>query len=362
MQISIIIPIYKVAPYIIRCLQSIAYQTFTNYEVILVDDASPDNSLEIAIRFLQKNAINFQKTIHTKNKKQGAARNSGVKLAKGDYIFFIDADDRLINKNALQLIYNEIIKDNYDFVTAKEQHIEKKETILVTTEQYTENDNSNETKILKNSEILKALSENDIAPVVWNKLIRKNFLLNNNIHFFENTYFEDIPYCFTLCYKAKKIAIINTTTYVYYFQENNNATTAILSDKKIINAVTMCNELLLYADKNKVYEKTSKLLIHKTIAISVLYILAHPSLVTNKEKWKETYTLFQKMYNQSFLQNCKKHLFFPSWLAYYVMEKKDTIKNTNFINQLYRYVFLAMNIYNLKGKKEVIKEIRQKIC
>lgn len=341
MQISIIIPLYKVEKYIKRCLQSIICQNFTSYEVILVDDYSQDNSLKIAEHFLTDNNISFQSIQHTSNQKQGTARNNGLKIAKGKYIYFIDADDELENENALQLLYTEIEKDTYDFVTAKEQHIENGlEKIKAPTH--------NTTAILKETEITKALSKNNISPVAWNKLIRKDFLINNDIHFSENTYFEDIPYCFILCYKAQKVALLNSFTYKYYFLENNNATTSVLTTKKINDAVNMCGELLLFADKNKAYKKTGIFPVHQIVSQSLLYVLAHPSVISDKEKWVESYRLFKKMYKSSFLAKHKNNWFLPPNTAYYLVrnryqEKKYPIKGINFIKRILFGIFVRYN-------------------
>ena len=90
-EISIIIPVYNGADFIKRCYNSIKNQTFKDFEIIFVDDESKDNSLEI-LRELEKND-NKVKVFSQKNKKQGGARNTGLKNANGSYISFIDADD-----------------------------------------------------------------------------------------------------------------------------------------------------------------------------------------------------------------------------------------------------------------------------
>lgn len=341
MQISIIIPLYKVEKYIERCLQSIVNQTLTDYEVILIDDFSQDNSLHIAELFLRKNNISFQSIKHKVNQKQGAARNNGLKIANGKYIYFMDADDELAHKNTLQLLHTKIEEDNYDFVTAKELHIEDKKEKTITKE-------SSSTTILRETNILKALSRNKISPVVWNKLIQKKFLVTNRIHFFENTYFEDIPYCFTLCHNAKKVALINNITYKYYFQENANATTSVLDVRKIKDAANMCNELLLYAYKNKVHKEIGIFPIHQIVSQSLLYILAHPSVIADKEKWITSYILFQKMYRDSFLDKHKKNWIFSPPTAYYLVknkyqEKKYPIKGINFIKRILFGIFIRYN-------------------
>lgn len=98
MKISIIIPIYNVEPYIEECLQSVATQTFTEgLECVLVDDCGSDNSVAIAESFVDsyKGDIKFSLIHHDKNKGLSAARNTGIKAAKGEYLYFLDSDDTI---------------------------------------------------------------------------------------------------------------------------------------------------------------------------------------------------------------------------------------------------------------------------
>lgn len=90
-ELSIIVPIYKVEHYLVRCLESILKQSFTNYELILVDDGSPDRCGEIIDEFAERDSRII--AIHQNNQGVSAARNAGLRLARGKYIGFIDPDD-----------------------------------------------------------------------------------------------------------------------------------------------------------------------------------------------------------------------------------------------------------------------------
>ena len=103
--ISVIVPVYKVEPYIHRCIDSIIHQTYQNLEIILVDDGSPDNCGKICDEYA---AIDSRiKVIHKKNSGLSEARNSGRDVCKGEYIAFIDGDD-CIHKEMYQRLYNDI--------------------------------------------------------------------------------------------------------------------------------------------------------------------------------------------------------------------------------------------------------------
>ena len=91
MLVSIIIPVYKVEKYLPNCIESILRQTFKDFELILVDDGSPDNCGEICEEYAQKDSR--IKVVHQPNGGLSAARNSGIDIAKGDYLTFIDSDD-----------------------------------------------------------------------------------------------------------------------------------------------------------------------------------------------------------------------------------------------------------------------------
>ena len=98
MKVSIIIPVYHVEKYIERCVLSVLKQTYRPLEVVFVDDCSNDRSIDIAKKTIEKNgaaSIEFVFLEHDKNQGQSAARNSGIKASTGDYLYFLDSDDKL---------------------------------------------------------------------------------------------------------------------------------------------------------------------------------------------------------------------------------------------------------------------------
>ena len=106
--VSIIIPVYKVEPYIERCVQSVMAQTYTDIECILVDDCSPDQSIAICERMLIEyhGPITFQILHHEQNRGLSAARNTGTNAANSDYIFYLDSDDE-ITHDCISLLVKE---------------------------------------------------------------------------------------------------------------------------------------------------------------------------------------------------------------------------------------------------------------
>lgn len=112
-KISFIVPVYKMEKYIHQCVQSILKQTFKDFELILVDDGSPDTCPEICDEYAAKD--NRVKVIHKKNAGVSAARNSGIELAQGEWAYFVDSDD-WIQENAAEILYNDAVKTGADCV------------------------------------------------------------------------------------------------------------------------------------------------------------------------------------------------------------------------------------------------------
>ena len=115
--ISIIVPIYNGEKSIKRCLNSIARQTFTNYELVLIDDGSTDDSLKIVEKYVQRSDVLRERTRITSRKNSGAAktRNYGIGEATGEYITFIDQDD-VISKDYLEKYYHATLKNDVDII------------------------------------------------------------------------------------------------------------------------------------------------------------------------------------------------------------------------------------------------------
>ena len=114
MKISVIIPVYNTKEYLKECIDSILNQTIDLFEVIIVDDGSTDGSLELINQYAESHS-NIR-VISQKNCGLGAARNIGLKISKGEYIYFIDSDD-ILEKNALEYCYNLASKNKLDMLT-----------------------------------------------------------------------------------------------------------------------------------------------------------------------------------------------------------------------------------------------------
>jgi glycosyltransferase involved in cell wall biosynthesis len=201
---SIIVPVYNVEPYLERCLESIANQTLKNIEVIIVYDPSTDESLNICQSFLEK-YTNFRLHFGTNNG-AGAARNYGFDQAGGKFICYVDSDD-WIEPNLCSDMLLALNESGADFVNFGLDFFNNDGKILITKEKFSR-------KTLQGENIFrKAMLDDDILTVVWNKVYRRSFLIENQIRFPEVKEWEDILY-------SRKVAYFSHNTYfvskVYY--------------------------------------------------------------------------------------------------------------------------------------------------
>lgn len=203
--VSVIVPIYKVEKYIARCLDSIKAQTFTDFEVIMIDDGTPDRSAEIAERYTSDPRF---KLYHQQNAGLGAVRNRGVTLAKGEYIAFVDSDDA-VKPEHLEKLYAAASKNNADIVCCSYCCCDDNGEHLRTSKIRKRRGVYNAERLTGN--ILRDIS---IRRYVWSKLWRRSLFIDNSVTF-PTKLFEDAMTVPKLFYYAEKIAVITDTTYIY---------------------------------------------------------------------------------------------------------------------------------------------------
>jgi glycosyltransferase involved in cell wall biosynthesis len=215
--ISVIIPTYNCKKYIARAINSVFDQQIDNLEIIVIDDASTDNTFQ----YLTKKYQNKIKIIqHKTNQNLGAARNTGLSQAQGKYIFFLDSDDWL-NPNAFKHILEIAEKEKLEITAFGVDKVWPNNKI----EQY-----HNSALICNGGELaINRFNNYDIGSIVWNKLYLKSFLDKYKIKFITPYYHEDVMFTLQAIYKCKRYVSISDS-YYNYFQHSNT----ILSGKKTI--------------------------------------------------------------------------------------------------------------------------------
>ena len=202
--ISIIVPVYNVKEYIGKCVASILSQTYSDYEVILVDDGSTDGSGEMCDLFARQH--DKIKTIHQKNHGLSAARNTGIKVANGEVLSFVDSDD-WTEPHMLQSMMEAMVKYNADIVICRAQLVAPQNKI----EQIIGYD---EVKVMSRIEATKEiLKDENIPSFAWNKIYRK--VLFDEIEYPVGRIFEDTATTYKLFYKANSVVTIPYIGYDY---------------------------------------------------------------------------------------------------------------------------------------------------
>lgn len=205
---SLIIPAYNVEKYIKKCLDSVLNQTYNNYEIIIINDGSTDNTSKILESYKSNKKI---KIINQENKGLSSARNTGVSNAKGDYILFIDSDD-FIEKELLETL-NKTIKDE-DLIRFQIRTLDETNKII---KEYKEETFNN----LNGIEAFNKLSKYNLVELAVCYAYKKETFLKNNYRFEEKTYHEDfglIPY---IIISSKKVTSINYIGYNYLQRKNS---------------------------------------------------------------------------------------------------------------------------------------------
>lgn len=234
-KLSIIIPVYNCELYIERCLESLLNQTLQDLEIILVDDGSKDKSLELIKKFSDNRIKIFSQT----NQGQSKARNTGLDIATGEYIGFVDADD-WVDLNFYEKLYNAAKNNNADIAMAdfirKGKNKHKIRLHLIEEKVYT----SIEDKI----KVSNALKEG----CIWNKIYKHEIL--NNLSFNEGMYFEDGPFTLRALFNSNRLATV-TGTFYYYF-ENTKSTVKTMNHKKQNDKIKSRQEMLQFMKANNI--------------------------------------------------------------------------------------------------------------
>ncbi|MGM0215625.1 glycosyltransferase family 2 protein [Enterococcus sp. AZ109] len=218
-EISIIVPVYNVEKYLHKCVDSILEQTFTDFELILVDDGSPDGSGAICDEYAKKDAR--VKVIHKENGGLSDARNAGIDIAQGKYLGFIDSDD-YIEKDMYELLYNNIINENADLSICGVYHVYDNKEIIENKKQYMVLDRD-ETMVL-------IFHGNLISDHAWNKLYTKKIF--NETRYPVGKYHEDSFTIVSILDKCKKV-VVDTSQEYYYYHRTGSITSQKFSKKHL---------------------------------------------------------------------------------------------------------------------------------
>lgn len=218
MKYSVIIPVYNVEKYINRCLKSILSQHYNDLEIIVIDNGSTDRSGSICDIYANEYA-NFS-VYHIENHGVGSARNFGLSKARGEFIYFVDSDDYLVG-NLFAEFEDKLTPDLdllvFSYYNSFEQEMTEKnrtKKILPYNGSYDKYDFS---------KIFKDLFLSDMLYTVWNKLYRREFLIENNISFEKYELGEDVRFNLDVYHKVNKVYLSQDSYYVYVIGRKGSA-------------------------------------------------------------------------------------------------------------------------------------------
>lgn len=238
-KVSVIVPVYNVEKYVDKCLRSLVNQTMNDYELIIINDGSTDESEKIIEKYISAYP-NLIKHIKQENQGLSDARNNGLKLINSDYVMFIDSDDYVCN-DMLEKMYNKITKENCDFVICGNNVVKENGEIISST--YPNN-------YCDLDFITQMLLGNLCA---WNKIIKKEIIEDEDLLFRSRVWYEDIDFSFKLFMKAKKMCFLEENLYNYLLRDGSIMNSKNLS--RNLELLEAFDEIIRYAKKYNTYEK-----------------------------------------------------------------------------------------------------------
>lgn len=306
--LSIIIPVYNSSKEIKKCIKSIETQTYSNYEIILINDGSTDNSLKI-IKELSKNNSKI-KVYDQKNSGVSVTRNNGIKYASGKYIMFVDNDDYFNSDTFLEEYMKKIENSNVDILIGS----------------YVRHDeNGNEIfrqKINTNSSWSKFV---EVTP--WARVFKKEFLIKNKIQFKSMPIGEDIYFNFMAYYRTNKIDYIENYDYVWFYNTKSVSNSKQKGFKDNINIYDLLNDLKLVSDNS------DELFRYFVKRYTIWYLL-----FAGKDATKEKFILENNKINKWLKENGFNKTISPFSLK---------IKGEGIKNRIAVFIMRCVNIFHL---------------
>lgn len=236
--ISVIVPVYKVEKFLDRCIRSILNQTFRDFELIIVDDGSPDKCPAMCDEWKTRDERIV--VVHQQNQGLSAARNSGIKIARGTYLTFVDSDD-WISDDMLEILFNLIEKYNTDISICNFLKTDSEDNTL-------HNNEPKETVFNRDEfmDIILKINSNRTIHYAWAKLYKREII--DDEHYPVGMLNEDVEGMFKAVMRSEKIA--ETTAVGYYYYENNDSITRKKFGKNFLCLNEVWERVLRIAEKS----------------------------------------------------------------------------------------------------------------
>ena len=308
-KVSIIVPIYNSEKYLINCLDSLVNQTLDNIEIILINDGSTDDSINIIKKYAKKysNIVYFDK----KNEGIGVSRNFGIEKSKGKYIAFVDSDD-YVSINFAKNMYDFCENNNLDMAVCDYYRINE----ITHEKDIFEIEDFEITDLESNKALIYKLNH---SP--WNKLYKRELFLKNNIYFPTDLKYEDAAVVIPLLKYASKIGKFNEPLN-YYIIYNNSETTVM--DKRVFDIFKILDIVNNYYKDSKYKKYLEYLTVQKITTYTI------------QQRYQKNGKLRNKFINEAFKYlNIK----YPKWRnSKYFDDRnifKSSIEKSKFLTKIY---------------------------
>lgn len=269
-KVSLIIPVYNMEEYLERCLDSVVNQTFKEFEAIIVNDGSKDNSQKIIDNYVNK----YPGIIKAYQKENGGlsdARNYGIEKSKAKYIMFLDSDD-FIEKDMIGEMYKKI-EEGFDIVCSD---------IL---EYY---DNESKNRVIScslDNDIIDIEKDRsvfiDLYPTAWNKIYKRSLFFDNDIRFKKGVWFEDFELLYRMLPYVKSIGVIKKPLYNYYQRKGGISKSF---DDRIVHYIDNMNGIIDFYKKKKIFNKYKEELEYAYVRYIYATMLRSAAKLANKRK------------------------------------------------------------------------------
>lgn len=297
-KISVVLPVYNVANYLRKCLDSLVNQTFEDFEVICVNDGSTDLSLGI----LEGYALTDSrfKIISQENKGLSGARNTGIQHVKGKYVLFVDSDDWL-EENALEELYNHVEGFDSDITMFKFRYFNED------TKEISESQNS-KLEIIPDSLITSNFNYNDVLDILFkishspfNKLYKTSFLRELDAKFLYGSYYEDLEFFYKVFLKAEKVSVLPQYLYFYRIRDESISNIGDEGSFDIFNVLDSTKQTLI--DSNIYRQVRNEWLMFIIVNLKFIYLRLDTQfkdrfLLEMKEKYND-FSLNEVVYSQN---------------------------------------------------------------
>ena len=327
--VTISIPLFKCEEFLEKCLLSVLNQTYKNIEVTLINDQTPDNSVEIAEKFITEHQLQNWKIYHLEeNSGLSIVRNKGIDTAQGKYLFFLDSDD-VITPDCIEIMVNIAEKEQLEMVVGN--------TIMVNLSDGRERDffrvNPNQNTITNNEEVFRAFVNGQYASSSWNKLVLLDFIRKNQLYFTRGLFAQDELQSFQTALVLSRLGFVNFDKTTLYYYLHSKSVIHNRNKRHFDNWATIVS-YIYDSYKNEKNIERKRLIQKQLINYKTMTLQMNWKAQENDELWLYSYNLYQKTkdvnlsffdyFNTSIPMDIKKKSFklsLPSSLALKLFKK-----------------------------------------